>query len=97
MKDNFNEYNVTCYVTVAVTVRGIYSATPQHAAMSAALAIQDELEAYDCRDLFRATSIEVEDMDHELTLECDGELDGFLVETEGKDEAVMLNENGEPI
>lgn len=97
MKDNFNEYNVTCYVVTAVTVRGIRSATPQHAAMSAGLAIGDALEAYDCRDLFNADSIEVEDVDHELTLECDGELDGFLVETEGSDEAVMLNENGEPV
>lgn len=97
MKDNLNEYNVTCYVTVAVTVHGVKSATAEHAAMSTALAVAEELDGYDCRDLFDAGLIEVEDEAKAITFECDGsDIDGFLVETADGQTAEILDKNGNP-
>ena len=34
MKDNLNEYNVTCYVTVAITAHGVKAASAANAAIS---------------------------------------------------------------
>lgn len=96
MKDNLNEYNVTCYVTVGVTVHGVKAATATHAAMAAAVALADELETgngLDCCDM-----LVVDDTPHEVTCECDGsDVDGFLVETVDGRVAERLDKNGNPV
>lgn len=100
MKDNMTEYNVTCYVAVAVTVRGIRAATPAHAAMSVAVKMAEELDDGVVLVNSEAQPVElfVDGAYRATTQECDSsDIDGFLVETEGKDVAILLDRNGEPV
>ena len=101
MKDNLNEYNVTCYVTVAVTVRGVKASCAMHAAMSAATALAESIDsgyfAHMDSGADELEAVEIDGLDHEITLECDGgDLDGFLVETADGETAERLDKNGNP-
>jgi hypothetical protein len=80
MVDNFKEFNVTCYVTIAITARGVKAKDARRAAISTGLALQDAIEYGDMIELpNRKLAIDTAACD--LTLEVDGsDIDGYLVQ-----------------
>lgn len=80
MVDNFKEFNVTCYVTIAITARGVKAKDARRAAINTGLAIQDALECGGLVDL-PVRRMEVDSTACDLTLEVDGsDIDGYLVQ-----------------
>ena len=80
MVDNYKEFNVTCYVTIAITARGVKAKDVRRAAINTGLAIQDALEYGGLVDL-PVRRMEIDTAACDLTLEVDGsDIDGYLVQ-----------------
>lgn len=80
MVDNFKEFNVTCYVTVAITARGVKAKDARRAAINTGLALQDAIEYGGVIELPNR-KLEVDKAACDLTLEVDGsDIDGYLVQ-----------------
>lgn len=97
MKDNLKEYNVTVYLTVAVTAHGVRARTPTHAAMDLGVLFGGYLD----RDAFlRETlcqgdqTLVVNGVAVTANAEVVDDVSGFLVQTAGTEEAVVLDRNG---
>ena len=87
MVDNYKEFNVTCYVTVAITTHGIKARDARHAAIDAGLAVHAGLEYGDLLSV-NAECIELAPELREVTIEFDGNgIDAYLVQPITDDDA----------
>lgn len=101
MRDLQKKFNVTVYLTVAVTVRGIAAKNETNAAMDAihALGADDDEVAYKASSLLLTDdgSVVVAGIPLSANAEFVDGTDGYLVETDDGKRAVALDNNGDPI
>ena len=104
MKDSQKKFNVTVYLTVAVTVRGIAAKNETHAAMDAvhALGFDDEEMYQRAKELLNISVpgvlsgvLPVEGAALSANAEFVDGTDGYLVETDDGKRAVALDKYGE--
>lgn len=97
MNDRLNEYDVTAYVTVAVTAHGVKAESAAHAAMTWGAALADALERDRLLELefsFRHRGIDFSG--NAETPDGGSDIDGYLV-FDGAGDGVEFDENGNEV